>query len=319
MCQIKSCNRFHNLPKSSKMQAEVRQRKIADFLQKVEFASLEELAREVGVSVSTVRRDVTALEVEGNVRRTHGGARLVAPRSDEFAFAARDTQQLPEKERIARACAERIEAGQTVIIDAGTTCFHVARHLENKALHIVTNSLPVANHFGSSQKVEVVVSGGMIYPRLGVLVGPLAVEAFEKARADVAVLSCGGVTAEGITNSHGLLIEIQRAMMRAARRVILCVDHTKFSRQSISRLCGLEGIHMLVTDEMPPADILAVVQSCGVEVVVAGMHEVRVLPGGDRGATTGTQAMTGERAIEVVEEPAEQGRSAFAAHDEFID
>ncbi len=259
------------------MTAEERQHRIKAFLGKVEFASLEELAQHTGASVSSVRRDATALEGRGHIRRTHGGARLTNPRSDEFAFSSRDTQQLAEKERIARACAELIPSNQTVIIDAGTTCFHIARHLESKTLHIVTNSLPVAQHFGSSQRIEVVVSGGVIYPRLGVLVGPLAVEAFSHVRADVAVMSCGGLTPDGLMNSHGLLIDIQRAMIRAARKVIICIDHTKFGRQSISRLCGIDAIDILVSSAAPPSDVLAALDAAGVRVVVAAENETQVL------------------------------------------
>ena len=75
------------------MTAEERKHRIEGYLQKVEFAALEELARHVGASVSTVRRDLTVLEAIGNLKRTHGGARLVEPRNDEFTFSARDTHQ----------------------------------------------------------------------------------------------------------------------------------------------------------------------------------------------------------------------------------
>ena len=162
---------------------------------------------QVKTSLSTIRRDLSILEASGLVQRTHGGARIVTPRSDEFTFSARDTHQLAEKEAIGRACAELILPNQSVIIDAGTTTYHVARHLENKRPQIVTNSLPVANLFASANRLEVLVSGGVIYPRLGVLVGPLAVETFSKLHADVAIMSAGGISLEGITNSHGLLID----------------------------------------------------------------------------------------------------------------
>src|SRR5437660_1918738 len=109
------------------MQAEERQKRIAEYLQKVEFASLEEISKQVGTSLSTVRRDLSVLETSGTVRRTHGGARLVNPRSDEFTFAARDTHQLAEKEAIGRACADLIAPNQSIIIDAGTTVYHLAR------------------------------------------------------------------------------------------------------------------------------------------------------------------------------------------------
>src|SRR5207302_4327915 len=127
------------------------------------------------------------------------------PKSDEFTFSARNTHQLAEKEAIGRACAELIVPNQSIIIDAGTTVYHVALHLEGKSPQIITNSLPVANHYASANRIEVVVSGGVIYPRLGVLVGPLAVEAFSKIHVDVAIMISGGFWPEGITNSNGVL------------------------------------------------------------------------------------------------------------------
>ena len=251
------------------MQSEERQKRIEEHLQKVEFASLDELANKVGASVSTVRRDVTVLEASGSVKRTHGGARLLNLRSDEFTFAKRDTHNLEAKEAIGRACAGLIQPNQTVILDAGTTIYHVARHLEAMTPHIITNSLPVANLYAGDPRIELVVSGGVVYPRLEVLVGPLAVEAFSKIHADVAIMSGGGVTPEGITNSHGLLIDIQRAMIAAASRVIFCFDHTKLGRRSVSHLCELSSIDMVVTDSAAPAELVDSLRACGVEVIVA--------------------------------------------------
>lgn len=262
----KSINIYQDI---ARMTADERKHRLEAYLQQVEFASLEDLAKHVGSSVSTVRRDLTVLEAAGNLKRTHGGARLIAPKSDEFTFSARDTHQLDAKEAIGRACAELIKPNQSVIIDAGTTTFHVAKHLEDKSPQIVTNSLPVANLYSSAGKVEVVVSGGVIYPRLGVLVGPLAVESFSKIHADVAVMSAGGITLDGLTNSHGLLIDIQLAMMRAAAKVIMCLDHSKFGRRSVSQLCDLTKIQAIVTDSQSPSDLVNQLRARGIEVVVA--------------------------------------------------
>jgi DeoR/GlpR family transcriptional regulator of sugar metabolism len=251
------------------MSTHERQKRIEQYLQRAEFASLEELSGQVGASISTVRRDVTALEASGNVKRTHGGARIVSPPSDEFAFSSRDTQQLEEKEAIGRTAATLIQPHQSVIVDAGTTAYHAARHLVDKAQMIVTNSLPVANLFASASRVEVVVSGGIIYPRLGVLVGPLAVETFSKIHADVAIMGAGGITLEGVTNSHTLLIDIQRQMIRGAQQIILCLDHTKFGRKSMMELCGLEAVNTIVTDSRAPAELLGQLRARGLNVLVA--------------------------------------------------
>ncbi|MEO8429230.1 MAG: DeoR/GlpR family DNA-binding transcription regulator [Verrucomicrobiota bacterium] len=274
------------------MQSEERQQRIEEHLAKVEFASLDELSELLDASISTVRRDLDILEGKGSLKRTHGGARLTNPKSDEFTFSARDTHQLEEKEVIGRACAELILPNQTVIVDAGTTCFHVARHLDSKNPHIITNSLPVANHFSASNKLEVVVSGGVIYPRLGVLVGPLAVAAFAQVRADLAIMSCGGITPAGVSNSHGLLIEIQRAMMHAARRVVLCIDHTKFGRQSISHLCALNAVNTVITDKAPPTEMRSALSKAGVELIVASAEGSKVALSGRRNPARDEQPFT---------------------------
>ena len=254
------------------MQSEKRRSQIAEYLRKEEFATLEELAAEVGVSASTVRRDLIALEDGGQFRRTHGGARLASPKSEEFAFSTRRTKQTAEKLKIAEACAGLVSNRQSLILDTGSTIFHVASCLESKEPQIFTNSLPVANLFASSNQVEVVLSGGVVYPRLGVLVGPLAERTFSEMHAEVAIMSGSGITVDGIYNSHALLIGIQQAMLAAAGKVIFCLDHTKFGRKSMSQVCGLEQVDCIVTDSNAPPDLLDEIRARGVEVVVADFN-----------------------------------------------
>lgn len=249
--------------------AEERQKRIFNYLQKVEFASLEDLSNQLDVSVSTVRRDVSSLEDSGKVKRTHGGARLANPESDEFAFKTRDTHQLEEKEAIGKAVANLIGLNQTVIMDAGSTVYHAAKYLEPKTPHIITNSMPIANHFAANNQVEVIVSGGVMYPRLGVMVGPLAIRAFSEINADVAVMGAGGITPDGVSNSHVLLIDIQLAMIKAARKTIFCLDSTKIGRQSLTQLCGLDQIDTIVTDANAPREMIEHIQSRGVTVIAA--------------------------------------------------
>ena len=252
------------------MSSEKRQSEIDAYLQKAEFASLEELAKHVGASVSTVRRDLAALETKSSIRRTHGGARtLQQPKSDEFVFNVRDTHQISEKDAIGEACAALVSPGQNVMIDSGTTCFHVAKRLGDKVAQIITNSLPVANLFSASNRHEVHLSGGVIYPRLGVLVGPHAVETFSRMHADVAILSGSGIAEDGIYNSHALLVDIQRAMMAGAAKVIFCLDHTKFGRRSTFFLADFANIDVVVTDAAAPAALVEALLAKNIEVVLA--------------------------------------------------
>lgn len=251
------------------MHQELRQKFIEDYLREVEFASLEEMATKLEASVSTVRRDVAALEANGRVRRTHGGARIIQPNREEFVFSNRREVETDAKQRIARACAELIPANQSLFVDAGSTPFLVAKELEARSPHIVTNSLPVANHYALHPSVEVVVSGGVVYPRLQVMVGPLARHAFEILRADIAIMGGGGATSEGIMNSHMLLVEIQRAMIASAQRVVFCLDHTKIGRSSFTPLCAWKQVHTLITNREADPGFLDEVRAAGVHVVLS--------------------------------------------------
>jgi len=278
------------------MTADERQHRIEAYMQQVEFASLEELARQLEVSISTVRRDLNLLEANGIIRRTHGGARLISPRSDEFAFSARDTHQIEEKELIGKAAAALIQDGQTVIMDAGTTVYHVAREVQDRNIQVVTNSLPVANLFSAAQRTEVIVSGGVIYPRLGVLVGPLAVKAFSESHADMAIMGAGGITEEGVTNSHALLIDIQKAMLKSARHVVFCLDHTKLGRKSLAFLCALDRPMTVVTDEGADSRVVAALCARGVTVRVA-RRDGRVEESGPVVSTPAQTALTARAAF----------------------
>jgi len=253
------------------MQPEERQARIEAYLLKAEFASLEELVHFSGASISTVRRDLLVLEGGKRIRRTHGGARsLQPPKTDEFVFSARDTRQAVQKEAIGTACAALVGPGQTVTLDSGTTCFQAARQLGERAGQVITNSLPVANLFSSSSRVELHLSGGVLYPRLGTLVGPQATETFSRTHADVAILSASGIAEDGIYSSHALIVDIQRAMIAGADRVIFGLDHTKFGRRSLFPLSDLTDVDVIVTDPGAPADLLAALRARGLEVVVAG-------------------------------------------------
>jgi DeoR/GlpR family transcriptional regulator of sugar metabolism len=103
------------------------------------------------------------------------------------------------------------------------------------------------------------------------------VEAFTKMHADVAIMSSGGITLEGVSNSHGLLIDIQRAMINAAQRVIFCFDHTKFGRQSVLPLCNLDCIDVIVTDSNAPQELVEQFRAKGIEVVVAQLAKAETM------------------------------------------
>jgi len=194
---------------------------------------------------------------------------VVEHRTEELNFLVRDTQQADEKDQIGRAAAALVRDGMAVIVDGGTTTYHVAKHLGGKRIQVITNSLPVANLFINSSSVETIVTGGFIYPRLGVLLGPVAEESLAKVHADLAIMSCGGVTPDGFTNSNNLIVAVQLKMMAVASRAVLCIDHTKFGRRALSPFAPLAKAHTVITDPATSRSHLAMLRKHGVEVIVA--------------------------------------------------
>ena len=170
-----------------------------------------------------------------------------ATRGDDFAGHAR--RMVDEKRRIAAATAGLIEDGQTVILDAGSTVAAVARELMDRSLHVVTNSLPIAEILGEARRVEVTLTGGQLDSQFGVVLGPLCEEMLGSLAVDVAVMGIGGVTEKGLSNSNPLVVGSERKMIEVARKVIIVSDHTKFGRGALVPLAPLDAVDVVVSDQ----------------------------------------------------------------------
>jgi len=233
------------------MKGPARQLKIREMLEAQGFVDLAALCEKLDSSESTVRRDLIALQDEGVLKRVHGGAMAVrsqAPaRGDDFAGHAR--RMAPQKRRIAAATAALIEDGQTVILDAGSTVAAVARELLDRSLHVVTNSLPIAEILGEARRVEVTLTGGQLDSQFGVVLGPLCEQMLGSVAVDVAVMGIGGVTEKGLSNSNPLVVGSERKMIEVARKVIIVSDHTKFGRGALIPLAPLDAVDVVVSDK----------------------------------------------------------------------
>ncbi|MFO0870768.1 MAG: DeoR/GlpR family DNA-binding transcription regulator [Pirellulales bacterium] len=234
------------------------------------FAALPELASELQVSESTVRRDLDYLEETGSAKRTHGGVFYTGPSPKLHDFDQRQAAHWDQKRAIAEAAAQLIEDNDTVVLGGGSTVYQLARLLLGRPLQVVTNSLPVANLFTSSDRADLVMIGGYVHTRTGVSVGPYAEHMLAELTARRALLSVAGVTEKGFFNSNLLLVETERAMMRAADEVIVVADSTKFGRTSLARLCELGDIDVLVADAGLAPAWRERLQRAGVRVLVAG-------------------------------------------------
>jgi DeoR family fructose operon transcriptional repressor len=257
------------------MLAETRRRTLLDLVARQGFATLDELVRALGVSESTVRRDLEALDLAGSVKRTHGGAVYAGEVRAMPALEDRVAACHEEKVAIGRAAAALIEDGESVLLDGGTTTLEVARALAGagRSLQVVTNSLPIAQILTASKAVDLILIGGYVYPRTGVALGPLAVATMQGIRVRKAVLGAGGVVAEGVYNSNLLLVETERQMMSCGQEVVIVADHTKFGKLALARLCGLDEVHRLVTDTGLPGEYRDLLDRSGIRVHLAAAQD----------------------------------------------
>ena len=227
---------------------EERRQKVLELVSRQGFVSLTDLAETIRVSESTIRRDLEHLHQQGVVKRTHGGAIFAGDGSSMPALEDRSASQLREKVMIARKAVERIQDGDAILLDGGTTTLEVARLLVGRRLQIVTNSLPIANLFANSHETDLVILGGYIYPRTGVAMGPLTIQMLEDIHVHQTILSVGGITPKGLFNSNLLLVETERQMMRCADEVVVVADHTKLGRQALAFLCDLKEVDTVIID-----------------------------------------------------------------------
>jgi len=226
-----------------------RRSRLLDIIRIRGFAALEELVRELGVSESTVRRDLDALEEQGSAKRTHGGVLYSGGMPRLAEFDERQPANWAAKRAIAATAAGVVEDGETVLLDGGTTTYEVARLLVGRSLQVVTNSLPVANLFASEARTDLVLLGGYVSPRTGVCLGPYANELLGRLHVTTTVLSAAGISEEGLFNAHLLLAETEQAMLKAASRVMVVADSSKFGRKSLTLVSGLDAIDIFVSDD----------------------------------------------------------------------
>ncbi|MGO9464646.1 MAG: DeoR/GlpR family DNA-binding transcription regulator [Isosphaeraceae bacterium] len=261
------------------MLAETRRRRLLELITRQGYATLDELVRVIGVSESTIRRDLESLDLSGSIKRTHGGAIYTGEVRSMPAFEERTATAAAEKRAIGIAAAGLLDDGDTVLLDGGTTTMEVARALVGRRLQVVTNSLPIAQLLASSPQTDLILIGGYIYPRTGVALGPLAIASMQSIRVRTAILGAGGIVAEGIYNSNSLLVETERQMMECGQEVMIVADHTKFGRLALARLCGLADVDQVVVDSALSDQDRAMLEGAGVSIHEAAVSEPRASNG----------------------------------------
>lgn len=252
------------------MLAEERRNHLLELVRTRRFASLPELAERLAVSESTVRRDLDQLEEIGEAKRIHGGVLYTGTSPKLPHFDSNQPAEWDKKKAIGAAAVSLIEDGDTILLDGGSTTYEMARLLVGRPLHVVTTSLPVANLFASDASSDLILIGGNICPRSGVARGPYTDHMLATVRVRKTIFSVAGIDDEGFYNNDLLLVETERAMMRAANEVIVVADSTKFGHKNLTHLCPLQAAHHLVVDDAIDDSWRVKLRAAGIDLVVAG-------------------------------------------------
>lgn len=231
-----------------------RHNEIIAILKERHAASVHDLAKRLYVSEPTIRRDLLALEKEGKIRRTFGGAVLGTVIENEIPLVIREQVEVEAKRKIADRAAEYIRDGQVLFLDASSTVFYLLERLAGfRDLTVITNS-PKAPLKLAEMKINCICTGGMLLKNAVSFVGPHAEGLVRRFNADLFFFSCRGLSEDGLlTDSSVEESELRRVMMAQAQKNILLCTGEKLGKKYLYSLCTASELDGIICDRaLPP-------------------------------------------------------------------
>jgi len=226
-----------------------RKRLILEYVRQYNSATVSMLAKQFGVHEATIRRDLSEIEQEGVLRRTHGGVVMEEWTNAEPSFNERSHQKLEQKMKIGRLAASLVQDGDHIIIDSGTTTLHIAKNLVNHSnVTVVTNDINVAAELRDAPRVKVILTGGELYPSSYMLNGMLTDYALKSLHVVKAFIGTPALHPQhGLMHPEAQLVPAKQGMIRAAREIIVVTDHRKIGKLSLHTVAPARAIHTLIT------------------------------------------------------------------------
>ncbi|MCX4835195.1 MULTISPECIES: DeoR/GlpR family DNA-binding transcription regulator [unclassified Streptomyces] len=252
---------------------QARQERIRDRVLELGSARIEDLARELGVSVMTIHRDLDRLADEGWLRKTRGAATAQQSVLFESNVRYRTTQQGEAKKALAGAALEHIDRGQAILLDDSTTSLALARALpESGPLTVITNFLAIVNALAGRPGIELISLGGSYDPHYDAFQGMATCDHIKPLRADTVFISTSAVADGHCYHQSQEAILVKRALLEAAQRRILLVDHTKFRKRALHRVAPLSDFDLVIVDDRISRAELEALREDGVTVQVAALR-----------------------------------------------
>jgi DeoR family transcriptional regulator of aga operon len=262
------------LPRGARVPSAARATRLAAILDALSSRgerSVHALARDLGVSASTLRRDLALLEGQDLLTRVHGGAVDARQTGEELPVRYRDGRADDQKEAIARAVASMLPPGSHVVgLTGGTTTSAVARALASRDdLTVVTNAVNIASDLTVRARARVFMAGGFVRPQSYEVVGPTAVQALSRLSLGYAFIGVDGISAlAGLTTHDEVEAQTNLAMLKRAHRVVVVADGRKVGRQLMAQIAPAEAAHELITTAGADPGQVDQLRSAGVAVTV---------------------------------------------------
>jgi len=251
------------------MSQSFRQPEILEIARREGKVTVEGLAAHFGVTLQTIRRDLSDLAEAGRLERVHGGA-VLSSGTANIGYAERRALNKDAKRAIARACASEVPNNCSLFLNIGTSTEALAEALlDRQNLLVVTNNMNVATILAANQSCDVIVTGGQLRRADGGLVGNLAAETIRQFKFDLAVIGCSALDKEGDLLDFDIQeVTVSQTILRQSRKTFLVADHTKFARSAPARIASLADLDTLFTDAPLPAPLAQSCRSWGTRVVI---------------------------------------------------
>lgn len=246
-----------------------RRKAILGILERDRMASVEQLAKTFHVSESTVRRDLDIIAGNGMIQRTYGGAVLLENLTAELPITVREHENTRAKLAIAGAAVGLIRNGLTIILDTSSTVTSMIAHLNAfSGLTVITNGIKTAYLLNSYSKITTYCTGGRLREHNMSLIGATACQRLAEINADIAFISCRGLSIEkGVTETSEEETQVKKMMLTAASKKVLLCDSSKIGLILMNRVCEIGQLNTIITDKPLSVEFEKYIKSKGVEII----------------------------------------------------
>lgn len=252
---------------------EKRKERIIEFIKKSGTVSIEDLAKELGLSTVTIRKDVKELEEAGLVDRLWGGVSIKESSFIEPSFAQKHILNILEKKAIARTAINLLNPNDIIGISAGTTAYEFARLLyQFPNIHVVTYGLNIA-YLLARIGINVVVPGGFLREKSFALVGEETIAFLEKIHLDKCFMGVDGIDTEVLTDINMAEAAVNRTMIERSKELIVIADHTKLGQRKLTPIAPIERVNVLITDNRADKRLLKAFEDKGIKVLIGEVKE----------------------------------------------